>query len=240
MAETPAGTWVPHYLLAFGGSYYSSEIWECTMRFLDPANRGPEAMVGMAEDFLPHAKTVIRNWLMAQANGFSAAAKLGWIKFNPVNDRGRYISQTETFQDKWSPEEQGGSAAWSVLAAAPPDVAWAITFHTAYRGPRRAHGRIYLPCQVPSIGAGGRAAQTALDAVAAGAQTMVNNINNFPGVDLGLGPRLAVASRRSARYGTDPVMTEVNEVWVGDVLDTQRRRGNKIRELYTRLPVTTA
>lgn len=239
MAETPAGTWPDHYLLSFGGSFFGSEVWNCTMRFMDPAGRSRTEMDELCDTFLAHAKTQVRNWLMTPAAGFSAVAGLGWIKFNAIDDRGHYVSATTTHMDKWSPEETGGSASWASEAYCPPDTALAISFHSAYRGPRRANGRIYLPPQMPDLTAGGRIASDALTAIAFNAQTVVDNLNDLPGFDVGTGPRLAVVSRRS-ETGAAPVCTEVNEIRVGDVLDTQRRRGNKLRESYTKLPVATS
>lgn len=240
MPITPPGTWPRHYLLAFGGIFYGSEIWNCTMRFMDPVDRSDEDMVAQCPDFLSHAKTCVYNWLMGAANGLSTAAGLQWIKFNALDTAGHYISQQDTFADAWSPVQYGGMGAWAQKGACPPDTALAITFHTQYRGPRRAHGRLYLPPQLPTITAGGRIASDALTAVANGAQNFVNAINDAPGFEGGTGPRLAVVSKKSERFGTPPVATEVNEVWVGDVLDTQRRRGNKLREVFTTRAIDTS
>lgn len=240
MPPTPDGTYVKHWLLAFGGSFFGSEQWQCTARFLSPVSRLDAEFWADAETFLPHAKTVTRAWFVGNTAGWSNAAKLEWIKFNPIGTNGRYLQSGPTIRDDWAPAETSPTASWAAHGYCPPDCALAVSWHTELRGPRGAHGRVYLPPQLPTINTSGKIDATALTAIATHAQTWANNINNSPGFDAGTGPRLAVVSPKSARYGTAPMNTEVTSVRVGSVMDTQRRRGKGLTEDYTALDITPA
>jgi hypothetical protein len=88
-------------------------------------------------------------------------------------------------------------------------------------------GRIYLPPPAVAVQMNGRISSANRSNYATAAKTMINACQGATtdGQDLDL----IVAS---ARFGTNRSVTAVR---VGDVLDTQRRRDNRLTEAYTTL-----
>lgn len=112
----------------------------------------------------------------------------------------------------------------SSVQTMPPQVAIVSSQVTGGRGPRN-RGRLYIPAHAPGVSTG--------IVVSAAQQTIVNNaaktaILAFNGIT---GIRCAVVSRTHATY------SDVVLVKVGNQLDTQRRRREGVKEVYTTLAV---
>jgi len=70
-------------------------------------------------------------------------------------------------------------------------------------------------------------------AVLTSAQTLLDNLNNSPGIDT-QNPRIVVASN----LGEPGPMRDVTQVAVGEILDKQSRRRRSLVENYQARPVT--
>jgi hypothetical protein len=107
----------------------------------------------------------------------------------------------------------------------PSQVSLAVSLMTETRG-AGGRGRFYLPAPSGALLSNtGRMAVADRDAVAGSVKTLLDNLNDQPGLE-GNAPRVVVASSK----GMNSTVTAVR---VGDVFDTIRRRRNGLGEVYT-------
>lgn len=92
-------------------------------------------------------------------------------------------------------------------------------------------GRMYLPgVDVAISDISGKMTTSATDSISLALQTMFNNILQ----DAGIPDDLILASKgRSVAPTSPPVNRSIQQVAVGDVYDTQRRRRNNLVEVYS-------
>ena len=111
-------------------------------------------------------------------------------------------------------------------AVAPPQIACALSFRAPVMG-RRGRGRMYLPAITQSqIGSDGTVASTMRTVVIGHLQTLVNDLQNVPGLST-YQPILSVLSPGS------PTAVRPSELRIGDRWDTQTRRRQQVPEAYT-------
>lgn len=138
--------------------------------------------------------------------------KLGFIGTNGLYTRNPFISPVLTT-----------AGALTTGARQAPQVALAVTLHTAKRGPR-GRGRFYLPAPGLPLGADARLSDVHRDEVRSAVVTFLDNINNEAGLDaLDLGVTVA------SSYGDNSAVTGVR---VGRVFDTIRSRRRSVVEDY--------
>lgn len=162
----------------------------------------------------------------------SSGAVLKSVKIASIGPDGKYTSP---------PVERAISAATAgaVGGAGPTthvtnQTALAVTLLTA-GDLGRVKGRYYLPMPAAAVGSDGRIGEAQRDNHEALAATFIRNLNNEPGIDM-LNLQVVVASQgRRNKDGSvrlPPRNYPVTAVAVGRVLDTQRRRRNKVREIH--------
>jgi len=203
-----------HWYVQWGGKLPGSEIWSCSLRM---------AFTGTGTaDNSPSFATSVANAVSAfhttAGSMIDATCKLSYCKVNVVGTDGHYISPTtqETvFADLAGPNSGG--------PLHPNQVALAVSWTTGVtRGP--AHrGRFYLPMPSVVIGADTLVTTTARDSVKTRATALLTALNAIR-----TDAKVAVFSRKSGA-ATNRL---VQGVEVGRVLDTVRRRRNKLAELY--------
>jgi len=106
----------------------------------------------------------------------------------------------------------------------PPQVALVSSLVTGGRGPRN-RGRLYIPAHAPGTSTGMVVSSVQQTTVNNAAKTAILAFNGITGI------RCAVVSRTHATY------SDVVLVKVGNQLDTQRRRREGVKEVYTSLAV---
>jgi hypothetical protein len=180
---------------------------------------------------------------LAQAAGLAFRARI----FNSSAGLSPYISPAVTFlacrtylqpttgpapivADWENPQNTHGLAA---AQTAPNQTALVISTRTNRAG-RSARGRMYLPCDAPVMSTdNGRCSTEMTNAVGLAGSELITDLNALTG-DTNPGPwPIAIQSQVAA--GTPPVVTFVA---IGDVLDTQRRRRDKLIENYLSFAVT--
>ena len=204
------------YRLDFGGPLYA-DIWQCTLHMEGTGMpTGNAALDDLVKD--------LSTWMRASQSASSAA--LGWVKFNEIDPISRrYKSATETHERILTTPVRG-----TVEGNGMPQQTLCISLLTGAKRGLASRGRFYPPATVLSLGSDGTVGDSAVTRVAQAARTLITNLNNWPGTDTPLGGSVVV-------LGGNGTTRPVTAVSVGNVMDTQRRRRNKLRERYTTIPL---
>ena len=202
------------FRLDFGGPLYS-DIWQCTLHM---EGAGMPTADAALDDLVKDLST----W-MAASNSASSAS-LAWVKFNEIDPISRrYKSATETHERILTTPVRG-----RVEGAGMPQQTLCISLLTGAKRGLASRGRFYPPATVASLGADGTVHPNAVNSTAQAARTLINSLNNWPGTDTPFNGQVVV-------LGGNGTTRNVTAVSVGNVMDTQRRRRNKLRESYTTL-----
>lgn len=205
--------------LSFGGPLYQ-DVWQCNLHMV-----GSAPPVGAVMDAMLDAVTAdVTKWYLAA--GFTSNSLLSWVKLNEINPlTGAYVSQTDTHERVFAGQRGTGGA------GAVPQLSLCVSLLTGQRRGAAARGRFYPP---PLGGFGiltdGQVGSATREAVATGAQKLIRDLNNWQGIDLPGALDVCV-------LGKGGVTRTVTSVAVGSVIDTQRRRRNKLKEVYTERPI---
>lgn len=210
-----------HILYQFTGTMPGGEIWSCGLRTA--------------------AATVTLSDLASYAAAVSGAFAGMWdatASFHAFNSAGvvyreciaRLISVAglTLLQASGGVVNHPGNAPGQT---APNQTALVATLRTSAAG-RRGKGRMYLPFVAPQFGtADDRVPSSAITPLATALASMITTINT---VAIGAtGPFPIVVQSRAGTPSAPPVTA----IAVGDVVDTQRRRRDALRETYTVLAV---
>jgi len=215
----------PHTLVTFGGilneAQPDKEIWQCGIRVMKPGN--PGAPLDDHDAYLDSIAAPLATWFGIQdAPSFPNAARLAWIKANPIQADGTY-SDSVTHLHDYSTPQPGGMQNPTVV----PDIlcvclSWqtrkAIRHHSY-----ASHGRIYPP----NYGEYGQAGSMRLNGGQAGlwAQRGADLLTILKGTSVPAIP--VIASGHGGEY------EHITGCRVGDVYDVQRRRKSALNELYS-------
>ena len=204
------------FRLDFGGPLYS-DIWQCTLHMQGTGMPTADAAL---DDLVQDLST----WMAASQS--ASAASLGWVKFNEIDPISRrYKSATDTYERILTTPVRG-----SVEGNGMPQQTLCVSLLTGAKRGLASRGRFYPPATVLSLGSDGTVSKTGVNLVAQAARTLINSLNNWPGTDTPFNGQVVV-------LGGNGVTRNVTAVSVGNVMDTQRRRRNKLRESYTTLPL---
>ena len=204
------------FRLDFGGPLYA-DIWQCTLHL---EGTGMPTADAALNDLVQDLST----WMRASQSASSAA--LSWVKFNEIDPISRrYKSATETHERILTTPVRG-----AVEGNGMPQQTLCVSLLTGAKRGLASRGRFYPPATVLYLGADGTVGSNGVNAVATAARTLITNLNNWPGTDTPLGGQVVV-------LGGNGTTRPVTAVSVGNVMDTQRRRRNKLRESYTTLPL---
>jgi hypothetical protein len=207
---------IAHQYVQFGGTLPGSEQWSCGLRL------APVSGVTPAQDqaFCDSIATKISDYFQRATTWILPAAKLTWVKVNPIDVEGHYMFPT-TIQKLFTSTVSGGK---NLAQYTPNQIALAVTLTTdVLRGP--AHqGRFYLP--LPALlptNNDGTLDVTQVGEVKTSTNTFIADLNA-----ISANYDVAVFSRKSGAA----THRLVQGVKVGRVLDTIRRRRNKLTEKY--------
>lgn len=205
----------PHLYLQWGGKLPNNEVWSCGLRFM---NFGGAGVAADAATLLPTVATAVQNYHTAANTLISSQAKLSFVKLNHIGTDGHYTLPTTN--EQIIADVGGGLTPSGGIAN---QLALCVSLTTGVsRGP--AHrGRFYLPLPAMALGSDGLVT-TAHVALVKG--TTATFLTALGAAHASWDP--AVFSRKSGA-ATHRGITG-NEI--GRVLDTQRRRRNKVPETY--------
>lgn len=225
-------TYPTHYLWNFGGGLGSDEEWSCNIRF---ANNEPLALLDVTQQAIAQALGQMLAARMDIENtnpttpgpGISSDADLTYSKFNEIGPDGKYQSESTTnayYFDRVPGFAGGDNVSY------PYQICYGTSWVTdAVRGPA-SKGRIFVPSPYVAInGSTGTLDNTQTENQAQAWANILKAANDTIALEVEVftPPVAAVVSAVGA--GSWRPITGVR---VGAVLDTQRRRRNKLAERY--------
>lgn len=221
-------TYPSHYYLAFGGTAYSGEEWQCGIRLA-----GGEVGVELGDDMaaaLNDVQADVKKFVQSGGAIFCAGYKLTYCKFNKINGAGHYADPGQSWTHIYAPAVSGSSTVQQ-----PPQIACVVTLLTDAEFGAGSKGRFYwLGAGFPGITTGTTNYSmnvTARDGLAASAATLMADLANWPGLDTtGLAPAV-VSGKGSGSW------RPVTGVRVDDQFDTQRRRARSMQRTYKTVTV---
>lgn len=218
----------PYLELSWGGETADgNEIWSNTIHLIGDsgAYSDPEAWLLYQSGNLDDAGAVIEAFIGNSAMRVPNNTKVYWCKLAAIDTTGHYITEPVL-----EPLDWGGA----VNAPFSPQDAMVVTLVSdVWRGAGR-YNRFFLPTAGPA-GTNAWAFSTAeQEAFAAAASAFVTDLNEA--FDSGLpnqGAQVGVVSPTGTGHYNPAI-----SVMVGQIVDTQRRRRNKLNENYLVEPIT--
>jgi hypothetical protein len=203
-----------HLYLQWGGKLPGGEEWSCGVRLAGtPASAVADAATLIDDCIGPVAA------LHSTAGLINNAAKLSYVKLNAIGTNGNYMVDT-TNETTFADISGGGTG----TPRHPNQVALAVSLTTGFSRGRAHRGRFYLPLpQLVDLDANGLVPTSYADTAKTAANTFLGAING-----MGASWDMAIFSRKDG----GPLHRAVTGVEVGRVLDTQRRRRNRLVENY--------
>lgn len=214
--------------LTFGGPLATAEEWTTGLHFAHPEQGGGDHNVTTAEwnalvnsaNLRPDLVALLTTWFMSgnNASGIGSLSNLTWLKLAYLDLDGHYLADpplTVSF----------GPLVPPVTTTLPPQASYVVSLRSGQSLGEANFGRMYMP---PPYWMVGQNNGLATDAQANGARTAAKTLIN------GLNTRLAaqVTGIRPCILSSKGIGTtkEIRYIGVGKVLDTQRRRRNKLVE----------
>jgi hypothetical protein len=219
----------PHTLLVWGGSYNNAnlagESWACSLR-LSGVYNGAAAWAANLNEATAKARAFHSNAAISQT------CVMEWLKLNPIGPDGRYANPELAFTEDVDPWQVGGGVA-NML---PLQNSIAVTLYTSRRRGIASRGRFYTPgVPTTALASGsGLLDNTAQGALRTASITFLNALKTWSS---GWTSVPVVASQGAAGGAGEGVSLPIVEVSVGRVIDTQRRRRNKLEEMHTPFPL---
>lgn len=215
-----------HVLMTWGGPLATTEQWSCGVRFaaLPNGDPAPPADVTPAEflllsNQLDEVWARLVTWFQSGNTGAAvgALAQLSWCKLALIGEDGDYAAEPAAYET--TPINP------PVTTQLPPQCAYVVSLRSGLSLGRANHGRFYVPTPTWAPGQnGGLATEVQATAARTAAKTMLRGVEADLQVQL-TSIRLAIMSNLG--LGQTKL---VQEIGVGRVVDTQRRRRNKLNE----------
>lgn len=215
--------------LTWGGSLAAGQdIWSCGT-YLDASigdgnNFTPEQWAGVANILTPYAAAVRQMHIDADTR-IPSGVRLEWVKLALLGPNGNYIAEAHEYIYP-SPVSGGGGSAYI------PQVACVVTLVSEkYKDPGK-YNRFYLPVENTSSTGGYKMTAAQTQGVAASAAAFIEALDTTYTYEQGGNTLTSTVTPVVASKSWNQLMPVVS-LRVGDVLDTQRRRRNKVYENYT-------
>lgn len=217
-----------HLLLRFGGpAYAGGEEWSCGLRLAAPNDNDPANLLEHANDILEDVSNIVIGYVTDSDAGFSGGSPLRTIDLNPISAAtGKYLFPNQPVENVLAGNIPSG------LAVGYPQVAYCVTLRgSLYRRGPASRGRWYVPMTLGSAwsptSTGVLPAQTCLDA----ARTAGEFLNALATLAGPTDPVSVVPWLYGDGIG-GPRDSPIENCFVGNVADTQRRRRNQLEETY--------
>ena len=212
--------------MTFGGDLQDTdEVWSCGFHIGKESSNTTQADLEslslfttsginlVLEDFYKHANTRAPNKM-----------RLQWIKFAAIGTNGKYLGAPVEYY--YPTAIQGGNAGSFI-----PSTASVVTLVAdKFKDPGK-YNRFYLPVVAPTGNGKYHESPTNTDNKALQVKGLIEGINIILMSEL-LGLRIRVVSQKAGIY------RDIEKVRIGNIIDTQRRRRNALREVYSEENVT--
>lgn len=202
-----------------GASLSTPEVWQCGVNLaLGTPGSSPSALSNSnVQSLYAGALTTLHS----SADAFiSSSAYLMWIKAALMDPSGHYVSEAAYYAGTGI----AGNRAPAATVGVSPIQSVAVTLWSGARLGKANYGRYYLPWCMPVVDADGYIASTNQTSLRNANQTFLTAVNNWAN---SLQPGLLLRT-----LGTGGTTTTVSRVRIGNVLDHQSRRSNRLNEVY--------
>lgn len=215
------------YYLTWGGTLFLAEQWQCGLKF------GPGLGTSITEPVfnligLTDIWDDLVTWFQSGNSGaqIGSAAKLTWVKLAVLKTDGQY---------KFEPRLYEGPApvAPPVTTTYPAQVAYCVSLWSGQTLGRANHGRFYVPVPSAIVGQASDGLLTAAQAnqMRDAAKTMITAVaGEIDTIDIPTMPMIMSKLSSAPDPNAPGVSKVIEEIGVGRVLDTQRRRRNHLNE----------
>lgn len=215
-----------HVLMTWGGPLATTEQWSCGVRFAALPNGDPAPPTDVsAAEFLLLSNQVdevwarLTTWFQSGNTGaaIGSLAQLSWCKLALIAEDGSYADEPVAFETT--------PVSPPVTTQLPPQCAYVVSLRSGLSLGRANYGRFYVPTPTWAPGQnGGVATEVQATAARTAAKTMLKGVETDLQVALST-IRLVIMSNLGLGH-----TKLVSELGVGRVVDTQRRRRNKLNE----------
>lgn len=216
---------VHNRLSVFGTRNVSTEVvesWTWSINFGNPLG---SVRAASPTDNDGIAAKLSAFWEGRPANLTSRKTYMAGFKWNQIGPDGRYTGSATPNTYYFAGD---GIPGLNDVPAVPPQTALVVSLRTDFRG-RSARGRFYLPIDKVSLGVDW-SIPTEPALILPQVVSLIDGLNTQFGQGPGGAGELVVASSKDANY-------PVTELWVGNYLDTQRRRRRSFEESYTKAQI---
>ena len=223
---------MPHNVIRILGASPDGEVWSVNPRYVVKGVLGGTAAVEDAE-----AMETICAGIAALNDGYvlptvmrqalSSSLSITAIRMEAISDEGLLIGAAEHTLET--------PRAGLTAPIRPLNVAWCVTLNHGAQYGRSGRGRLFWPAlgSVPTLSTSVRVSasqrETFLTALTGWLEAVAGIIRD----DSGMG---ATSARQVVWSRTRGTLTEVDNLSLGDILDSQRRRRDALREQRTTIP----
>ena len=220
-----------HYVLrctAFGRCFLGAEEWSTGFYMGEAAEDVGDPTQASADAFLTHWLTF---WNAASSKIAPDYTTVGVRVSKLDKETGHVLPNFNFYKYPTTPDGGGGPLAYTA-----PQLSLVASFQARPDAGLGAKGRMFLPGVMAPISNNGKISNVDRDAIATNLQTMFTALN----ADAAIPGALINASRgRNLGLLDDmPVNRYVQDILVGNVYDTQRRRRNQLQEDYVSREIT--
>lgn len=213
---------IHHHVTLFGDMFGGNEIWT-TGFALGQSNGGDEGEAPTEAEAQAIAEAFRKIWVLP-ANMFSQQYRFTGVKVSHVSTDGSTDTSLTRFYTL--PVQAAGAAGTTTPLA---QAALVVTLQTLKQRGRGSKGRMYIPGLAEPVQSDGKLATATVTRTANQFKTFLDEVNASPAVPGFV--MLMSAERTGVPFGAAE-MNRVASVRVGNVVDTQRRRRNKLVEQY--------
>ncbi len=218
-----------HFRVQFGGQFCGSEVWATGLHMSDGLLADDFARKNFASAHVLDVANAVKTWFTSTGSHVSKDCSLDFVKFNAIGADGKYMDDTSDNTIVYTTGTTLAGTGTQALPTGnryPPQIALVVTLTSARKRGPGSHGRLFLPVQ-PMTLTNGRIAQSSLTPIANAFAGLIRDLNDWPGLDLGTGPKVSLVSPNGPGY-----VEPVTGVKIGDLLDTVTRRRNRLKEAY--------
>lgn len=210
-----------HLAYTFEGGLPGGELWTITLRTVSAVVDDTEA-AGAALG----ARNAFNT--MWNATGSFDVFNPPTVNFHKVTCRSVSAAGVTTAQGEYV--QSTPTPGIASVQTAPNQSALVVTLQTARPG-RTGRGRVYMPFLAPQFGVNtDRLAAGLADPLAFHFAQFITDLGQIDGGDPAVFGPFPIAVQSTVNMAAPPMVTSVR---VGDVIDTQRRRRNKVIEAYS-------
>lgn len=207
--------------MTFGGDLKDTdEVWSCGLHIgKESADTTQAELEGMSLFTTSGIDTVLRDFYNSSETRAPANMRLQWVKLAAIGKNGKYLGAP--VEHHYGRFVSGGQTGPFI-----PSTASAVTLVAdKFKDPGK-YNRFYLPVVAPKGVGQFKETKAFTDAKALQVKGLIEGINivlmsEFAGL------RIRIVSQKTTIY------RDIDKVRVGDIIDTQRRRRNALREEYS-------